>query len=79
VKPTVRYAGLVVDRVELSAVFPCAQRLPFHQKSTLCVIRAATIDQWRSTPPEVISLQLCTPEVLGVKFKLYTPYNLYLK
>jgi hypothetical protein len=29
--------------------------------------------------PDDISLQLCTPEVVGVQFNLYTLSNLYLK
>jgi hypothetical protein len=44
--------------------------------------------QWSSTaafnlfvrvPPHIISLQLCTPKVVGAQFKLYTVYNLHLK
>jgi hypothetical protein len=29
--------------------------------------------------PDIISLQLFTPKVVGVEFKLYTVYNLHLK
>jgi hypothetical protein len=29
--------------------------------------------------PDVICLQLCTPQFVCVQFKLYTVYNLYLK
>jgi hypothetical protein len=32
-----------------------------------------------SYPPDVISLQRSTPKVVGVKFKVYTAYNLRLK
>jgi hypothetical protein len=40
--------------------------------------------QWYSTsfirvPPNIISLQLCTPKVVGVYFKLYIVYNIHLK
>jgi hypothetical protein len=30
-------------------------------------------------PPEIMFLQLCTPEVVGAQFKLYIVYNLHLK
>jgi hypothetical protein len=30
-------------------------------------------------PPDVIPLQLCTPRIVGVYFKLYTVYNQRLK
>jgi hypothetical protein len=40
--------------------------------------------QWYSTffvrvPPDIISLQLCTPKVVGTYCKLYILYNLHLK
>jgi hypothetical protein len=39
------------------------------------------LNQWYSTffvrvPPDIISLQLCTPKVVGTKCKLYILYNL---
>jgi hypothetical protein len=42
------------------------------------------LNQWYSTffvrvPPHIISLQLCTPKVVGALFKLYKVYNLHLK
>jgi hypothetical protein len=42
------------------------------------------LDQWYSTffvrvPRDIISLQLCTPTVVGVQFKLYIDYNIHLK
>jgi hypothetical protein len=45
---------------------------------------ASALDQWHSihfvrVSPNVISLQLCTPKVVGVQFKLYAVYNLHLK
>jgi hypothetical protein len=30
-------------------------------------------------PPNIVSLQLCTPKVVGAQFKLYIVYNLHLK
>jgi hypothetical protein len=43
-----------------------------------------SLTQWYSSffvrlPLDVISLQLCTPKVVGVQFKLYRAYNLHLK
>jgi hypothetical protein len=40
--------------------------------------------QWYSTffacvSPDIISLQLCAPKVVGVYFKLYTVYSVNLK
>jgi hypothetical protein len=32
-----------------------------------------------SPPPDVITLQLCTPKVVGLKFRLYTVYTLRMK
>jgi hypothetical protein len=55
------------------------------------VLKCQIIGRWTScdeleinfffvrVPPDVISLQLCTPKVIGVQFKLYTVNNLHLK
>jgi hypothetical protein len=42
------------------------------------------LEQWYSTffvrvPPDIISLQLCTPKVVGVQFKLYIVYLIYIE
>jgi hypothetical protein len=46
-------------------------------------VQPTCIEQWYSTffvcvPPDIISLQLCSPTVVGAEIKLYIFYNLHL-
>ena len=53
-------------------------------RNTLVIKQEHSLDQRYSTffvrlSPDIFSLQLCTPKVVGAQFSLYIVYDLHLK